>query len=341
VTEDHPILCDDGWQALTADPLPWLLDDHRPNLQWRVLVELLNRPTDSPAVIRARGGANAAEPVSSLIAELLPDGSWNSRYDWWTPYGGVGWRIVAATQCGADPSDPRLHSAVERLFAEAPGEGGFAMNNGARPSSCLTARILEATARLGWCRHARFQEGLAWLDEAALRSDDLGWRCGYRSRSTAKRGCTVTAVALLAALNACPELDRKSLRQAAGRSLVGSLDSLGQDEHTSVPRLGHPNLQRTDQAEILATLARSGWELETPMVEALRRLQNAQGDRGDWTTTEFGPAALPLPVQVRELPGSRSPWVTLRAVVSVLRYGVEAGLPRRFPERPPKPDATV
>ena len=57
-----------GWEALTGDPLPWLLDDHRPNLLLRVLVELVGRPAGSPAVLRARGGANAVEPVASLPA---------------------------------------------------------------------------------------------------------------------------------------------------------------------------------------------------------------------------------------------------------------------------------
>ena len=88
----------DAWESLRGDPMPWLLDEDRPNLHWRVLVELLRRPVSSPAVLRARGGADAAEPIASLLAELDPDGSWATGVGYWRPYSGPGWRIVAAVQ---------------------------------------------------------------------------------------------------------------------------------------------------------------------------------------------------------------------------------------------------
>ena len=68
--------CGSGWEALRGDSLAWLLDEARPNLQWRVLVELIGRPLDSPAVRRARGAANGVEPLASLLAELHSDGGW-------------------------------------------------------------------------------------------------------------------------------------------------------------------------------------------------------------------------------------------------------------------------
>ena len=38
----------------------------------------------------------------------------------------------------------------------------------------LTARMLHALADLGWCRHPRFQEALAWLgEEAAIALRDV------------------------------------------------------------------------------------------------------------------------------------------------------------------------
>ena len=70
--------CIDAWESLRGDPLPWLLDPNRPNLHWRVLTELVGRPPESPAVVRARGGADAVEPIASLIADLQPDGTWAS-----------------------------------------------------------------------------------------------------------------------------------------------------------------------------------------------------------------------------------------------------------------------
>ncbi len=106
--------------------MPWLLDPSRPNLHWRVLSDLIHRPPDSPAVVRARGGADAVDPIAALLEDLKPDGSWVCDAGPWERFSGPGWRLVAAVQWGADPTDPRLHAASLRLLEEAPGGGAFA-----------------------------------------------------------------------------------------------------------------------------------------------------------------------------------------------------------------------
>jgi len=194
----RPVPIAHAWESLRGDPMPWLLDEFRPNLHWRVLVEFVRRPPSSPAVIRTRGAADAVEPIASLLADLNPDGTWATDVGYWKPCSGPGWRIVAAVQWGADPTDPRLHAAAERFFETAAGEGGFARGEGGDPVPWLTARMLHALAELGWCRHPRFQEGLAWLEEEADFDDGVA------------RG--VTAAALLGALSACPDLRRPALR---------------------------------------------------------------------------------------------------------------------------------
>ena len=82
------------WEALSGDPLPWLLDERHPNLHWRVLAELVGRPLASPAVVRSRGGANAVEPVAALLEALLPDGGWADSAGWCDAAGGHGWRLL-------------------------------------------------------------------------------------------------------------------------------------------------------------------------------------------------------------------------------------------------------
>jgi len=119
--------CGCGWEALSGDPLSWLLDNHVPNLHWRVLTELVGRPQDSQAVRRAQGGASASEPVASLLADLHPDGRWATDKPMWKRYSGPGWRMVAAVQWGADPTDPRLDAAITKILDEMPGDGGFAI----------------------------------------------------------------------------------------------------------------------------------------------------------------------------------------------------------------------
>ena len=309
-----------GWEALSGDPLPWLLDEQRPDLLWRVLVELVGRPADSTAVLRARGGANAAEPVASLLAELHPDGSWASDRPTWSRYAGPGWRLVAAVAWGADPGDPRLHAAGERMLASAPGDGGFASRAGVPPSPPLTARLVQAAIELGFGRHLRVQEALAWMEETPG-----AW-------SGDRRELGVGGVALSAALAAWPELGRQPLRDRAAAALFDALA----DGDPALDRPGHPNLARTDLVELLWALARARVPFERRLAEPVARLQRLQGEGGRWRRLSPRPPSLPIPSDSRSRVGAACRWVTLHAVVAINAYAVPAGLPRLYPQ-PPAP----
>jgi hypothetical protein len=314
-----------AWEALRGDPLAWLLDERRPNLHWRVLIELVGRPEDSPAVLRARGGASAAEPVATLLADLQPDGTWSTDEPWWAMGSGPGWRLLAAVQWGADPTDPRLHEASARLLADAPGEGGFSPTGGEPPQPWLTARILQALVGLGWSSHQRCQEALAWLEEAAPTSDDGGWLRG--GAGTSGEVCAVTPVALLAALTSGAGDRRTGLRN---RCVAATLNLLSRGRAEA--SLGHPNLDRTDFAEALWALARAGAEVGEGGRSALRALQDRQLQGGRWPRDLGVPAGLPVAGVASA--GEASHWLTLRSAVAVLHYAVAAELPRMFPQKP-------
>jgi len=318
--------CSDSWESLRGDPLPWLLDPHRPNLHWRVLVELVGRPAESPAVVRARGGSDEVEPVASLIEDLCPDGSWASDVPLWRPYAGPGWRLLAAIQWGGNPADPRLQAAAELLLETAPGEGGFASREGGLAVPWLTARVLHGLAELGWCRHPRFQEGLAWLEDGEANHPEGGWRAVGRQSLTGE--CGVTAVALLGALTACADKRRQVLRGRAVESLTRIVGTAG-----AVPaRFGHPDLGRTDEAELLWALAQAGAPLEPGLVRALKRVQQRQMEGGRWRREVSVPKSLAVSNAGDLATASR--WVTLKCVVALMTFAVEAQLPRMYPQKP-------
>ena len=296
--------CTQGWEALRGDALGWLLDPARPNLHWRVLVELVGRPADSPAVRRARGGANAVEPVASLLAELHPDGEWATTTPMWSVYGGPGWRLMAAVAWGADPEDPRLHAASERLLEDAKGEGGLARRPGENPDPKLTGRALEAMVALGWKGHQRVQEWLAWFEAIEGWEDD-----------------STTAVAVLAA-------SRGGLRPVLEERAVGGLEQVLAADPDKMARLGHPNLNRTDLAEVFSTFASAavGWRAEWR--PALERLQRLQGENGRWKRRS------PIPLSFGFTARQPSKWITFKATKALLTYAVEAELPRLFPYPP-------
>jgi len=300
------VTCSQTWEALRGDSLGWLLDPERPNLHWRVLVELVGRPAESPAVRRARGGANAAEPVASLLAELHPDGGWATDTPMWSLYGGPGWRLIAAVQWGADPEDPRLHAASERLLEIAPGEGGLVRPRSEEPDPELTARALEAIVELGWGKHRRVQEWFAWFDETA------DWENDPR-----------VAVAVLTASRGGvrPALEARAV-DGLGQTLVASRGN-------NFTTFGHPNLLRTDLAEILAALSRAGVGWRREWRRLLKKLQGRQDWYGRWSRV----SPIPRTLAVNE-PEPPSRWITLKATKAMLTYAVDAELPRFFPYPP-------
>lgn len=303
--EEHAV-CTESWQALRADVLPWLLDESRPNLHWRVLVDLIGRPGDSPAVRRARGGANACSPVSDLLAELLPDGSWGTKTPLWSEDNGPGWRLLAAVQWGADPEDPRLHAASEHLLSTAPGEGGLAERAGGTPDLIVTARTLEAMVDLGWTRHARVQEWLAWFEATRDWQED-----------------PAAAVAVLRASAACgrPGLHGRAIDAVDQRLICSGGNNL--------TTLGHPNFHTTDLAEVFAALAGVGAAYREGWTRVLEKLQHVQDSAGRWDCISSVPTMFGLP-------GCHEPsrWITLKATRALLHYAVAAGLPRVFPYPP-------
>lgn len=306
--------------------MPWLLDPSRPNLHWRVLTDLVHRPPDSRAVANARGGSNAVDPVAALLEELLPDGSWACGTPFWDRFSGPGWRLLAATGLGADATDPRLQAASRRVLEEAPGEGGFAIDEAQDPSAWLTARVLQSLAALGGCRHLRFQEAVAWLDEEAPHSEDGGWLRFGSDDDPAE--CGMTAVALLDALSTCGGSNRDALKDRAASSVRRALAAMTDGMFA----FGHPNLDRTDAAEACAVLARSGVDWEPEMLPALERLQHQQLDSGRWVRGIKVPETLPIGQRPRV--DAPSKWITLAAASAILHYAVEAGLPRMFPQKP-------
>lgn len=310
--------CGWGWEALTGDPLPWLLDERQPNLHWRVLTELVGRPADSPAVRRAQGGGSAADPVALLLAALLPDGTWNTGDSRWRRYSGPAWRFIAAVAWGADPSDPRLQAAAETILESVPGDGGVALRPGQPPSALATARLVQAVAGLGLARHLRVQEALAWFEE-----DPRSWRGAADQRLT-------TAVALLAALPPAGELRRDRLVARAVSEVLGG-DGIQRESRGCY---GHPNLGRTDASEALWALARARVPFEPRMLRPLERLQSTQLGGGRWPVERPVPSSIPVDQASKVAAGEPSQWITLRAVVVMNAYAVAAGLPRLFPQKP-------
>jgi hypothetical protein len=121
---------------------------------------------------------------------------------------------------------------------------------------------------------------------------------------------------------------RSKLKNRATASIIrimSSTDSVAGD-------YGHPCLGRTDEAEVLWSLAKSESPFQPAMAPVLRNLQSRQTDGGRWRRTAPVPRSLGVARGAR--PGAPSRWVTLKCVTAMMSYAVDARLPRMYPQKP-------
>lgn len=311
-------ICRQGWEALRADPLPWLLNTDNPAAASQTLMHVVGRPAQSQAVARARGGANAAVPISGLLSDLQPDGRWEGPSGYWELVEGGGWRTVAAVQLGADPADPRLQATAEVLA------GDLSSHSERSPADVGVLQVVAigrgvcALSQLGWRGDPRFVELMAWLE-------------AWVTESQAGETQALVSACILQGLCASDQIGgRAMLENRCAEILCEYLGSVGRTE----TGLSMPNLKTTDAGEALWSLAIAGRELEPRVVPVLRSLQERQDEQGRWRQeTESGELAT-IGGHPGLTPGGANPWLTARMVRVMQAFAVKYCLPRAFPQKP-------
>jgi hypothetical protein len=125
-------------------------------------------------------------------------------------------------------------------------------------------------------------------------------------------------------LAACRARLRSNLRERA----VNGIGRVLAADHRGLARLGHPNLLRTDLAEVFSAMAAAEVEWRDEWRPALERLQRMQGEKGRWRRIS------PIPESLGVEATQPSKWITLKATRAVLAYAVDGKLPRLFPYPP-------
>lgn len=301
------------WVHLRGDPSGFVLDDAEPGLIWRALLELLDRPEDSPAVERARLAARSRGMAAAILERQDPLGFWGSPSAYGVRWGGTAWQLMAAAALGADPEDPRLlRGANVLLEVVQPTSGGFAIGKGRQPASCFTAELCATLARLGFAHHPRVREAVAWL---STRPGAEGWACP-ELRHLVARGCPVAAVAVLRLVAEHPPRERPALRPLVERAAAFLLRHelfTGEGAPRGWLRFAHPNLGRSDLLDALWALARSGVTGGAGVAAGVRLVLARQGEGGRWLQGER--------VAFGEPRGQPSRWVTAKALVVLAAFG--------------------
>jgi hypothetical protein len=325
--------------VLSADPLPWLLEDDTPAVRHMALRLLLGRPEDDPEVRAALRAAMGTRPIADILASQHPNGYWVKPGPGYSPkYTGTVWQLIFLDQLGADPDDNRIQAACEYVLSHATVEsGGFGCSGSQDdrrpppPSSvihCLNGNLLRALIGFGRLEDERVLRAIDWQARSITGEDlDRYYRSGtsgpgFGCASNEYLPCAWGAIKALSALARIPPEHREPHVERAIEQ--GTAFLLGHDPavadypagwgnarpNGSWFKLGFPSGYVADVLQNLQVLCELGYARDASLRSAVEWLLSKQDGQGRWknqyayngkTWGDF------------EQQGAPSKWVTLRA----------------------------
>ncbi|KAA0975967.1 hypothetical protein ACIGB6_00075 [Paeniglutamicibacter gangotriensis] len=312
------------------DTATWLLDSD-PSLRWQVMRDLLDAPGAEVARERARVAVEGHG--AELLALQDERGYWNNE-----EYGAdhdrrsVFWSLALLRRLGAEPTDPRVHSAVERVqesvtwkyWDELPyfhGEVEPCINGGVLSQGAYFGVLGEGSARI--------------LDR--LRAEQLadgGWNCEAPENS--KVSSFDTSLCVLEGLlqhewtvgqvpAALAEARTRGEEYLLKRSGFKRL-STGETAEGRYLNFSFPPYCFYDVLRALDYFREAGDAFDARLEPALEVILSQRGTDDRWAAGVTWPGAVYLDVDVPK--GEPSRWNTLRAL-RVLRWAEVDAAPRR------------
>src|SRR5436190_10377739 len=200
--------------ALRRSVRDWLLaKDADPSVRLRVLRDLLDRPEDDPALLRAEKEIGRKGWAAKILAEQLPEGHWvtkgTSAFELYRPkYVATNWKLLVLADLGLTKKNPRIRKAADLFLRRFSGPRGDL--GGRIGEVCITGNAVRALVRFGYLKDPRLRPAIDWL--VRHQKKDGGWHC-FRS-STGTLDCWEA----LAAFSALPTASRTpQIRQAIER----------------------------------------------------------------------------------------------------------------------------
>jgi hypothetical protein len=299
-----------------VNTIDWLLDSD-PAIRWQTMRDL----TDASAAEIAAERARVAR--EGLGAEILAcqgaDGSWHrpDEPDWLPTLFTM--QLLRAT--GADPADPAVASAIERLHA------GYRWHEefGAKPffegevEPCINGGALALGACFG---HPTESLARRLVGEQLA---DGGWNCDAPKSVRSSYHTTMCVLEGLLeyerAVGSAPDISAARQRgeeYLLERRLFRRL-STGDVAHPGFLTLAFPPRYEYDVLRALDYFRAAGAPRDPRMDEAVQIVKGKQQPDGRWLLDRAHAEALALPLPFGESVGAPSRWNTLRAL-RVLRW---------------------
>jgi hypothetical protein len=325
-------------------PLDWLLEDDASGVRYLALRDLLDAPTDDPALVAARRAAHCDGPIAEVLAAMQPEGYWIRPGPGYNPkYRSAVWAVTLLAQLGGSvDEDPRIGRACAYLLDHALTSNGQFTATGAPSGTidCLQGNLCWALTALG-CRDPRLQVAFDWMarsvtGEGVASTEDrlaplryYSYKCGplFACGVNAGLPCAWGAAKVMLAFGALPDSQRTPLiRPAVEQGANFFLDAdpataayptrRGDKPSRNWWKFGFPVFYVTDILQVVEALAALGFGGDARLANALALVRSKQGADGRWlleydytgkTWGDFG------------VKKQANKWVTLRALRALKR----------------------
>jgi hypothetical protein len=308
----------------------WLLaKDSDPSIRLRVLRDVLDRPENDSAVVRATKEIGGKGWAALILREQHPKGQWatagTSARDLYRPkYIATNWRLLVLSDLGLTKKHPRVAKGVDLLVHHR-----FLVEDelgGKGSEVCITGNAVRMLLRFGYAKHPQLPPAIDWL--VRHQKKDGGWHC-FRS-STGTLDCWEA----LAAFGALPPerrsaAIRRSIERGAEFYLQRGLLREGRTPYAPWMRLHYPVHYYYDLLVGLDVLTALGYGDDPRMRPALDKLERKRNRDGSWNLDALHPDSEDPAYRVRgpiysfglEVPGRPSRWITTTALIALKRAG--------------------
>jgi hypothetical protein len=279
-----------------GDPLPGLLEEENPSVQYFTLADLLDRPEDDSQVAEARAAIPYSKDVQAIFARQDPAGWWDM------PERAAGIKrasdqLLILSHLGV-PLDGRTCRGCEFVLSKP----WLPMRRPVCIVPCYTANCLRFLTYFGYGDDPR--EGEGWNAMIERLEQDDGLICWYQKQ----RPCHWLAVKALWAFSAAPvDWDvRAAMARAAEALLSHDFDFEGEEARWL--RFGFPWYFQSDLLDALEALAACGYAADPRFRALAQHIMDKQQADGRWLK-EGGSTAVRI-----ERKGQPSKWITLKAL---------------------------
>ena len=307
------------------DVTDWLLDSD-PSIRWQAMRDLLDEPAEAVAAERAQVARDGWAP--QLLALQDDRGYWGGH-----EYGvdgdrrGTHWTLQLLRRLGAEPDDPAVRSAVERVR-----DGVVWSEWGGRPyfhgevEECVNGGVLANAAYFGVLGEGSDRLVGLLLEE---QLDDGGWNCD-RAEGSVRSSFDSTICVLEGLLEleraggsgdastdaALGEARRRGEEYLLERSLFRRR-STGEVVNDRYLNFSFPPYWFYDVLRALDYFREAGGAPDPRLAEAIDVIRSRRGDDGRWAAGVPWHGQVFFTVDAPE--GEPSRWNTLRAL-RVLRW---------------------